>query len=60
MATSTFDRVFVVTKKADRARLKKILASKKPIPEYELPVYSPDDWLKNEATVLECFSCSET
>ena len=60
MATSTFDKVFVVSKKADRMRLAKILSSNnKPAPIEDLPVNSPDDCKKNEALILQCLSHSE-
>ena len=56
MATSTFDKVFIIKKKADRARLAHVLASNNPAPIQDLPTYSPDDWRKNEAALLQCLS----
>ena len=54
MATSTFDKVFVVSKKADRERLEKILASSNPVPD--IYTYTQDDWNRSEAMFLQCFS----
>ena len=57
MATSTFDKVFVVSKKADRKRLEKILASSSPVPD--IYAYTQDDWNGSEAMFLQCFSRPE-
>ena len=54
MATSTFDKVFVVSKKADREQLEKILASSNPVSD--VYTYAQDDWDRSEAIFLQCFS----
>ena len=54
MATSTFDKVFVVSKKADRERLEKILASDNPVSD--VYTYTQDDWDRSEAMFLQCLT----
>ena len=59
MATSTFDKVFIVRKKADRERLATILNSNNSASFKDLPVYTTEDWKENEALLLECLFHSE-
>ena len=56
MATSTFDKVFVVDDPAARERLERILSSDKPGVPGKLPLYTHADADRSEAALLACFS----
>ncbi len=56
MATSTFDKVFVIEKAKDKKALIKILASDEPAVPPKKPLYSIDEMKQSEDLLKKCLS----